>query len=156
MNVTSNGETSSSILNNAELELSKVSVNTNVEIVFNIALKNPEPVNNFFVKSITNLDSSVGVFNVKVYRNTTYKVNYVNNNYVENNLYSDINLTRQQFGGSNTDMEISQQIPNISFDTINHIIKCKLTFDITYSKDGINGFKITGLQKAIDSLGKLV
>jgi hypothetical protein len=115
----------------------------NIEIVFNIAL-DPELIKN-------SVDNNRGIFKIKLKSNTTFKFDYINNNYhFNNNIKNTI-----QSEPSTYDYVVL--IPAISYDTINHIIKCKLTFTInTLINNGKNGFTIIGLQQAIDSLGKLV
>ena len=114
-------------------------------IYFNIALRNSG-----------NEPTSGAIFSVIADDSVTFE--YQNNNFLSSLWeYNDqanssimINKSGWKEQGATT---YNYTIPNISYDTVNSIIRCRITW---YQRKGGSAFIITNLKNAISALGKLV
>jgi hypothetical protein len=81
---------------------------------------------------------------------------YKNNDYLMTNWEVNVNdpTVRDQRGWKEQgDTKYDYTIPNISLDSINRIVRCRVTW---FNGGGGSTFKIQGLKAAIDSIGRLV
>jgi len=106
--------------------------NVTIEVYFNILLTNK----NIVVKEVKfSIVAKGGIY-----------FEYVNNDYINSSIFND-----SQWKDHTTDGEYTYTIPN---NSMNKIIKCKLSFFQSKSNTGV--FRIKNLKSAISSIGRLV